>query len=265
MNLATGVLLKPLVFGLAAAALARAWKAGASSAGARTWGMAFAAFLAGEAACGIDVYVRHSLGLWNEAFHDLLMAAAYGFFIAGSALYARDRGICWHTGCRGHGTCGLRPGDCGKSTRCGTFPSVLTGAIAIMAFLPLAAPMDVFRVSLASGLRGRAFGTFVYRRSFELAVFQQRLLPLLAIAGLAIATFEVARTKKIGPLALWAGSLGAGCLAFAIFRFGLLRVFLPDIGLAVFSEEALELLFVAVFLLGFHRRVQSPRSVRVEP
>ena len=215
--------------------------------------LSLATFMAGELFCAVDVYVLRRMTLFDEGAHDILMAAAFGLFALGLYEHARSGPACWNIGCDRNKTCRLPAAECPTSSSYGPFVAWLLAGAAVTAIIPLLARPGILRVLLPAGIGKRPFGAYLYDRTPELSVLQQKILPLLAAVALVLAAVSYARQKKLTRAGAWLASMGIGALAFVFYRLVVVHMFHPDAVLTAFVEELLEALFLVLLLAGFRK------------
>ncbi len=256
LNLAAGLLLKPLVLLLTGWCLFRLWPRRRTPA-VRLVLWAFAAFGAAELFCAADVYLGGRMSLPGEAGHDVLTALAAGLFIVGIYDFARGSYRCWNRDCGSYRTCDKLAAECHVAERLGPMPKWLFLGGALLAALPLSAAAGVQSLRLPVGWGSRVFGHYGYERTLAIAALEQRWLAVAAAVILLTAAARYAWKQRLDAPGLWLAALGAGTLGFVFFRVVLVHLFFPDATLAGFWEEVLEFLSLVLFLIWWHRARQT--------
>jgi len=271
LNFLTAFVVKPGVMLLTVAGMILLVREGKASLRQESWrGVLFAAlalFLLGELICGVDVYARQGMSLWNEGGHDLFMALSYGLFAVGGFRFLDSADRCWNPGCPDYPECGRTPAACPDSHTVSPFVGWLLLAGGLVGLIPITADPGLQSVALPAGWGEVVVGTYQFERTALLSGFQQVLLPATGAGLLILAGLLLLFRRKLQGTVVWLGGMGGGMVAFAFMRVFLVHPFSSRPVLGVFWEEVSEALFLTLFLywLRCFGEFETHRSVDPGP
>ncbi len=253
LNLILAVFLKPAVLLLDDLILFPLWVVRQKK-GVKLLIISITLFLIGELFCARDVYILRRMTFLDEASHDIFMMLAFSFSAAAFFYIFREDIACWSRTCPVlRGVSAAKEGQADTKCLQKDYTSIFSGWIflflAVVAVMPIFAQEGVLQINLDVSLFGRQISSFLYDRTPELSMLQQKLFPVFSCLLLFCAGILCFILRRLSSIVLWVGCFGLGALFFTYFRLVLVHLFHPQATLTAFWEELLELLYIGFVYL----------------